>query len=141
MIKNHIVYNEFSGYQFKQTKAKGSFIWVDKNHKLIDFTSAWNVTNLGWNNEEIDEAMIIQTRKNDYVAGYAADEIQEEYAKALIRSLPIELDSACKATGGTEANEEALKIAWAVTGRKKIIGYRNTYHGHSFGYVKSGLQF
>jgi len=63
MIKNKITYNSFSDYQFKVTKAKDSFIWDDKGNKLIDFTSGWNVTNLGWNNEEIKKAIIIQAKK------------------------------------------------------------------------------
>lgn len=132
MIKNRIIYNSFSDYQFKVTKAKGSFIWDDNNKKLIDFTSGWNVTNLGWNHPEITEAIIKQARKNTYAPMWTADPIQEEYAYLLCSVLPKDLKAIGRATGGTEANEEAIKTARAYTGRNKIIGFKDTYHGQSF---------
>lgn len=140
MIKNHIIYTNFLDYQFTLKKAQGSFLWTKEGKKLIDFTSGWNVTNLGWNHPEINGAVAKQANKNVYAPMWSADPIQEEYAKELISSLPKELDAICRATGGTEANEEALKIARAVTGRKKIIGFRDSYHGQSFGSIALGTR-
>lgn len=132
MIKNHIIYNNFSDYQFRVTKAKNSFIWDNENNKLIDFSSGWNVTNLGWNHPEITEAIIKQAKKNTYAPMWTADPIQEEYAQALCSSLPKDLKAIGRAIGGTEANEEAIKTVRAYTGRNKIIGFKDTYHGQSF---------
>ena len=132
MIKNHIIYNNFSDYQFGISKAEGSYIWDDNNRKIIDFTSGWNVTNLGWNHPEITNAIIKQAKKNTYAPMWTADPIQEEYALALCSALPKGLNSIGRATGGTEANEEAIKTARAYTGRNKIIGFKDTYHGQSF---------
>ena len=138
MIKNKIIYNSFSNYQYKLIKAQGSFLWNDKGNKLIDFTSGWNVTNLGWNHPEITEAIIKQAKKNTYAPMWTADPIQEEYAKQLIQSLPKTLNAVGRATGGTEANEEAIKTARAYTGRQKILGFKDTYHGQSFSTLAIG---
>ncbi|PIY71529.1 hypothetical protein COY87_05715 [Candidatus Roizmanbacteria bacterium CG_4_10_14_0_8_um_filter_33_9] len=138
MIKNRIIYNSFSDYQFKLTKAQESFIWDNGGNKLIDFTSGWNVTNLGWNNPEIAEAINIQAKKNVYAPMWTADPIQEEYAKQLTQSLPKALNAVGRATGGTEANEEAIKTVRAYTGRKKILGFKDTYHGQSFSTLAIG---
>jgi len=138
MLKNKILYNEYSDWLMDISKAQGSFIWDTKGKKYLDFTSAWNVTNLGWNHPEIIKAMIKQLKKNAYVPGCTADPIQNKYADLLTKSLPKELNAVAKATGGTEANEEAMKTARAYTGRKKIIGFKDTYHGHSFGTMSIG---
>lgn len=122
----------FSDWIFDVSKARGDFIWDKAGNKLIDFTSGWNVTNLGWNHPEISEAIIKQTKKNTYASMWTADSTQNEYAKLLTQSLPKVLNAAGRATGGTEANEEALKTARAYTGRKKFVGFKNTYHGQSF---------
>ena len=66
MIKNHLLFNDFSDWRFDISKASGSFIWDGEGNKLIDFTSAWNVTNLGWNHPEITRAIIEQAKKNTY---------------------------------------------------------------------------
>jgi len=138
MLKKRIIYNEFSDWTFDVLKAKGSFIWNKKGNKLIDFTSGWNVTNLGWNNPEISNAVIKQAKKSTYAPMWTADEVQNRFAKALTDSLPKSLVAVGRATGGTEANEEAIKTARAYTGRKKIIGFKDTYHGQSFGTMSLG---
>lgn len=140
MIKNHIVFNDISDWRFRLTKAQGSYIWDEKGRKYIDFTSGWNVTNLGWNHPEVNEAVAKQARKNTYSLLWSTDETREELASTLVASLPKSLDSVCRATGGTEANEEAMKIARAITGRKKIIGFRDSYHGQSFGVMALGYR-
>ena len=138
MIKNRIIYNTFSDYKFKFTRAQGSFVWDDDGHKLIDFTSGWNVINLGWNHPEIAEAISIQVKKNVYAPMWTADPIQERYAEALTNSLPSSLRAVGRATGGTEANEEAIKTARAYTGKHKIIGFKDAYHGQSLSTLAIG---
>jgi 4-aminobutyrate aminotransferase-like enzyme len=139
MNKHHIVYNPVVEWKFDVAKAQGSFLWDTNAKKYIDFSSGWNVTNLGWNNEEIAQALIAQAKKNVYSPMWTADETQIEYAKALTDAFPKELDIVCRGTGGTEANEMALKIARAVTGRQQIISFAHTYHGQSFGTLALGF--
>lgn len=138
MIKNHILYSDFSYWQFDITKAEGSYLWDQKGKKLIDFTSGWNVTNLGWNHSELKKAVNNQVKKNSYAPMWTADPIQNEYAQVLTDSLPKELSVIGRATGGTEANEEAIKTARAYTGRKKILGFKDTYHGQSYATLAIG---
>ncbi len=138
MLKNRIIYNNFCEYRFVFTKARDSYVWDDQKRKLIDFTSGWNVTNLGWNNGEIRDAIISQAKKNTYAPMWTADPIQNELAKKFSESLPAVLNAFGRTTGGTESNEEAIKTARAYTGRKKIIGFTNTYHGQSYATLAIG---
>ncbi|MBP9690705.1 aspartate aminotransferase family protein [Candidatus Woesebacteria bacterium] len=139
MIKHRIVYNPVLDWRFDLAKAEGSYLWDTFGNKYVDFSSGWNTTNLGWNNSEVNEAVIAQAKKNTYAPMWSADEIQIEYAKALTDAFSPDLDVICRATGGTEANEIALKIARAVTGRKQIVSFAHTYHGQSFGTLALGF--
>lgn len=121
------------------SKAEGSLIYDQNGKRYIDFTSAWNVTNLGWNHPEVKEAIIHQAEKNAQGLLWGIDPIQEAYAEKLTACLPRELDACTRATGGTEAVEEAIKIARAATGRKKIIGFKNSYHGQLFASLALGF--
>lgn len=138
MIKHHIVYNDFSPWEFRLSKSLNSYIYDSNNKQYIDFTSGWNVTNLGWNHPEVNEAIRKQAEKNVYAPMWISDPVQEEYANLLTSVLPKELDALCRATGGTEAVESAIKIARAATGRKKILGYHDTYHGQLFAAMALG---
>lgn len=123
---------------FRMSKAEGALIYDNNGKEYIDFTSAWNVTNLGWNNPEVKEAVIKQTEKNVQGLLWGSDPIQEAYAEKITSVLPKGLDACAKATGGTEAIEEAIKVARAATGRKKIIGFKNSYHGQLFASMALG---
>lgn len=120
------------------SKAEGALIWDKDGKEYIDFTSGWNVTNLGWNNSEVNEAIVVQVKKNVQGLLWGSDPIQEEYAAKLTAALPNKLDACVKATGGTEAIEESIKIARAVTERKKIIGFKKSYHGQLFAALALG---
>jgi 4-aminobutyrate aminotransferase-like enzyme len=139
MIKHNIIYNPVVDWRFDLSKAEGSFLWDKEGKKYIDFSSGWNTTNLGWNNPEVNNAVIEQANKNVYAPMWSADDTQIQYAKELTDAFPKELDVVCRATGGTEANEMALKIARAVTGRSQIISFAHTYHGQSFGTLALGF--
>jgi 4-aminobutyrate aminotransferase len=119
--------------------ASGSDVWTADGRRLIDFTSGWNTTNLGWNHPEVAEAMAAQAHRNSYSAMWTSDPVQEAYAEALIQSLPSSLCVVGRATGGTEANEMAIKAARAYTGRKIVVGCRETYHGQSTGTLQIGF--
>ncbi|MFA6194788.1 MAG: aspartate aminotransferase family protein [Patescibacteria group bacterium] len=140
MIENSIVYRDFKGkYDYLPlSKAEGSLIWDRDGKKYIDFSSAWNVTNLGWNHPEVNEAIIEQVKKNVQGLLWGSDPIQEEYAKALTGVLPKELDACIKETSGTESVEAAIKVARVYTGRSKIIGFNSQYHGQLFATLAIG---
>src|SRR3989338_4684052 len=140
MIENSIVYRDFKGkYEYLPlARAEGSLIWDRSGKRYIDFTSAWNVSNLGWNHPEVTEALITQAKKNVQGLLWGSDPIQEEYAGALTAALPRGLDACIKATSGTEAIEVSLKIARAYTERKKIIGFNGLYHGQLFASLALG---
>jgi putrescine aminotransferase len=140
MIENSIVYRDFKGkYEyFPISRAEGSLIWDRDGKRFIDFTSGWNVTNLGWNHPEIKEAIVEQTNKNIQGLLWGSDPIQEEYAKVLTSALPKELNACVKENGGTESVEVSLKVARAYTNRNKIIGFKNSYHGQLFASLALG---
>lgn len=140
MIENSIVYRTFKGtYAYLPlSRAEGAFLWDRNGKRYIDFTSGWNVTNLGWNHPEINEAIVQQTKKNVQGLLWGSDPIQEEYAAALTAALPKELDACVKATGGTEAVEVSIKIARTYTNRKKILGFNGLYHGQLFASLALG---
>ncbi|MBI4003181.1 MAG: aspartate aminotransferase family protein [Nitrospira defluvii] len=139
MIKNHIIYNMYLDWSFDIERAEGSYLWTQNGQQLIDFTSGWNTTNLGWNHPEIAEALIGQVKKNTYAPMWTADAVQNEYAALLTGALPAPLTAVGRATGGTEANEMAIKTARAFTGRKTIVGFRETFHGQSVNTLAIGF--
>jgi 4-aminobutyrate aminotransferase-like enzyme len=144
MLTNHIIYNNTLPWRFDLQKAEGSYLWAADGtadgKRLIDFSSGWNVANLGWNHPEVAEAVARQTEANVYAPMWTADPMQNKYAALLTSVLPDGLDAVARATGGTEANEMAIKMARVTTGRTKIIGIRDSYHGQLFASLALGYR-
>lgn len=139
MIKNHIIYNIYLDWSFDMERAEGSYLWTRNGQPLIDFTSGWNTTNLGWNHPEVAEALVSQVKKNTYAPMWTADAAQNDYAELLTGALPAPLTAVGRATGGTEANEMAIKTARVFTERNKIVGFRETFHGQSVSTLAIGF--
>jgi 4-aminobutyrate aminotransferase-like enzyme len=138
MIHKGILYNNSPGYGFEVSRAEGELIYDLKGREYVDFTSGWNVANLGWNHPEIQVAVREQLDKGSSIAFWHSLDIQEEYAQELTRSLPHGLNTCIRATSGTEAVEVAIKVARAFTGRKTILGFQETYHGQLFASMALG---
>ena len=138
MIKDNIIYNSFLDWEMDISKAENDLLWDATGKMYIDFTSGWNVVNLGWNNKEVFEEFL--TCKNELNSCiWTGNHHQKEFAKELSKYLPAQMSVFGKATGGTEANEEAIKTARAFTGRKKIVGFKNSYHGQSIQTMSLGF--
>ncbi|MCL1963031.1 aspartate aminotransferase family protein [Candidatus Saccharibacteria bacterium] len=139
MIENSIVYRTYkkAGY-FRLAKALGSEIWDPDGKRYVDFTSGWNVNNLGFNHLEIAAAMHEQLDENASTLLWGSNQIQEKYAAALTDALPDPLNACCKENGGTDANEVAIKIARVHTRRRKILGFNDMYHGQLFASLAVG---
>ena len=138
MINKNILYGNFSGHRFEISKASNELVYDIEGKEYIDFTSGWNVANLGWNHPEINQAIRDQIEKGTGVAFWHSLEIHNHYAEELTRSLPPELNTCIRATSGTEAVEVAIKVARTFTGRKTILGFRETYHGQLFASMALG---
>jgi 4-aminobutyrate aminotransferase-like enzyme len=140
MITGRIIHNLNSAFRFKLSKAKESYLWDDKGKKLIDFTSGWNTTNLGWNNPEITESIIKQAKKNTYVPMWSQENIQEEYSDYFASLLPKNLEVFSRETGGANANIMAIKAARAFTGKRKIVGFSDSFHGSLYSVLEIGYK-
>jgi 4-aminobutyrate aminotransferase len=138
MIKHHIGFNNFIEYRFTMPKAEGSYLWDSEGKRYIDFTSGWNVTNLGWNRPEVNQALAAQATDSVYVPMETSHPVQEAFAKQFTDALPEGIDTLCRATGGTEAVEMSIKLARAITGRRKIVGFKESYHGQLFASMALG---
>ncbi len=54
-----------------------------------------------------------------------------EFAERLAALLPAPLDTVFLVNSGTEADDLALRLAWANTGRRDVLAVREAYHGWS----------
>lgn len=115
------------------TGAKGCYFWDDMGKRYLDLASQLINVNAGHQHPKIIQAIKDQAEKLCFVLPSAANEQRALLGKMLADRAPGNLSYAFLVTGGALANENALKIARAVTGRQKVITRYRSYHGATYG--------
>lgn len=108
------------------THGKGSRIWDADGNEYLDFTLSQGPLLLGHSNPQVLRAISRYSLRGQLFAGQHLQEI--ELAERLTNLVPsLELIRFC--LDGSGAVQTALRVARAVTGRKKFLRFEGHYHG------------
>ena len=115
------------------TKAEGIYFWDEDGNKYYDMSAQLVNSNLGHGNRALIEAIKDQAEKMPFMGpGYAVD-VRSDAAEALVKLSGLENAKVFFTNAGAEANENAIKMAKAFTGRWKVLSMQRCYHGASAG--------
>ncbi|MBI2258118.1 MAG: aminotransferase class III-fold pyridoxal phosphate-dependent enzyme [Flavobacteriia bacterium] len=119
-------------------KAEGVYIYDSTGKRYIDFSSQLMNVNIGHGNQRITDAVVKQMKKVCYVQPGMVTEPRSELGKILAEITPKGLTKSFFTLGGSEAIENAIKLARIYTGRHKIITHYQSYHGATYGAATAG---
>ncbi|HQX12414.1 MAG TPA: aminotransferase class III-fold pyridoxal phosphate-dependent enzyme, partial [Thermoflexales bacterium] len=106
--------------------AKGVYFWDTDGKRFIDFNSQLMSVNIGHGDQRITQAVVAQMEKLAYANPYAATEARGVLGELLAKITPGNLKKSFFTLGGSEANENAVKIARMASGKHKILArYRS----------------
>lgn len=112
--------------------ARGSEFFTVEGKRYLDFNSQLMGVNIGHADPRVAEAIAEQARTLPYISPFMATEVRARLGQKLAELLPGDLDKVFFTLGGAEANENAIRIAKAVTGRNKILARYRSYHGATY---------
>lgn len=122
-------------------RAEGCYFWDASGKRFLDMSSQLVCSNLGHQNEAVVEAICKQARELAFIGPALTCDVRAEATLKLLEVMPKGLEKFFYATSGTEANEAAIKIARAVTGKYKIIARYTSYHGSTAGSIAATGDF
>ena len=111
------------------TSAKGVYFYAADGRRYLDFNSQLMCVNAGHGDRRIIEAIQRQAEQLPYISPFMAHEARARLGAKLAQLLPGEMEKVFFTLAGADANENAIKIARAVTGRPKILARYRSYHG------------
>lgn len=114
-------------------RAKGVYFWDVDGKRYLDFNSMVMCVNIGHGDERVIEAMVAQARELPFAGPPMATRPRALLGQLLAEITPGNLDTFLFTLGGADANENAIKLARAVTGRHKILARYRSYHGATAG--------
>jgi taurine--2-oxoglutarate transaminase len=112
--------------------ARGSEFFTVDGKRYLDFNSQLMGVNIGHADPRVAEAIAEQARTLPYISPFMATEVRARLGQKLAELMPGDLDKVFFTLGGAEANENAIRIAKAVTGRNKILARYRSYHGATY---------
>jgi taurine--2-oxoglutarate transaminase len=115
------------------TRAKGVYFWDVDGKRYLDFNSMTMCVNIGHGDERVIEAIVQQARQLPYAGPPMATKPRAVLGRLLSEITPGPLDRFLYTLGGADANENAIKLARAYTGRHKILARYRSYHGATAG--------
>lgn len=110
-------------------RAEGVFIYEPEGKRYYDFNSQLMSVNIGHGHPKVRAAMKEQIDKLMYVYPGTATEPRARLSAKLAELVPGDINTFFYTLGGAEANENAIKVVRAYTGRNKIISRYRSYHG------------
>ena len=110
-------------------RAEGIYFWTPEGKRFIDFNSQLMSVNIGHNNPRVVKAIQDQVATLAYISPHMTSEPRGRLGAKLAEISPGDIDTFFFTNGGSEANENAVKIARFVTGRHKLLARYRSYHG------------
>jgi taurine---2-oxoglutarate transaminase len=115
--------------------AKGVYFWDTNGKRYLDFNSMVMCVNIGHGDERVIDAIVHQARELPFAGPGMATRPRAVLGKLLSEIVPPGLTKFLYTLGGADANENAIKLARAYTGRFKILTRYRSYHGASAGSI------
>ena len=109
--------------------AKGSRMWDEKGKSWLDFSSQLVNVNIGHQHPKLVAAIQEQAARLCTIAPFHANDMRSEAARLIAELAPGDLDMVFFTNGGTEAIENAVRLARGHTGRYKVLSTYRSYHG------------
>jgi taurine---2-oxoglutarate transaminase len=114
-------------------RAQGVYFWDVNDKRYLDFNSMVMCVNIGHGNERVINAIVEQARQLPFAGPPMTSRPRAVLGKLLAEITPGDLDRFLFTLGGADANENAIKLARAYTGRHKILARYRSYHGATAG--------
>lgn len=129
------LFDVYSLLPITPVKAKGSWLWDKSGEKYLDLYGGHAVISIGHSHPHYTKALTEQLKNISFYSNSVQNPLQEKLAEKLgeISGYPDYQLFLCNS--GAEANENALKLASFVTGRKKVIAFKKAFHGRTSGAV------
>jgi 4-aminobutyrate aminotransferase-like enzyme len=117
-------------------RTEGCQVWDAEGRAYLDLYAGFAVANVGYCHPRVTEAIREQAATMTHCPSAAPSEARAELYERLVAIAPPELDRVLLAVTGAMANETAVQLARAATGRRNVITFAGTYPGRTVGAVR-----
>ena len=116
---------------FSVERGQGVWVWTSSGEKFLDLYGGHAVCATGHSHPLVVKAIKEQADRVLFYSNLVYSEIRGRAAEKLVSVAPNSLTKAFFCNSGTEANENAMRMARMATGRGKIVSFSGGFHGRT----------
>lgn len=125
------LFDVYTVFPINIIKGKGCYVYDDCGNSYLDFYGGHAVISIGHSHPYLVKCMSEQMQDLMFYSNSVVNKLQEKLAYELGEISGYPDYSAFFVNSGAEANENALKLASFHTGKRKIISFKNSFHGRT----------
>ena len=130
VLNSHLA-QVFAQYPIEVAHGDGVWLHARDGRKYLDFYGGHAVAGLGYGHPRWLAALERQARQMSFQTNALPMVIRERAAARLSKFVGLGLDTVFWVNSGAEANENAMKLAFRLTGRSKIVALEQSFHGRT----------
>src|SRR6266567_6303864 len=112
-------------------RGEGVWVFASNGERYLDLYGGHAVAGTGHCHPHVVKAIREQTEKLLFYSNLVYSEARARAAQKLVSIAPSSLTKAFFCNSGTEANENAMRMARMATGREQIISFSGGFHGRT----------
>jgi 4-aminobutyrate aminotransferase-like enzyme len=116
-------------------RTEGTTVWDEDGRPYLDLYAGFAAAAVGYCHPKVTQAIVEQARQMTHCPSAAPSQIRAEFYERLVELAPTGLDRVLLAVTGSSANETAVQLARAATGRSGVVSFSGAYLGRSLGSV------
>ena len=125
------LFNVYPLFDITPVTAKDVFVYDENNSQYLDLYGGHAVISIGHSHPTYVKNIRAQVGKIGFYSNSIQNPLQVALAKKLARVSGCNSYELFLCNSGAEANENALKLASFHTGKKKVIAFKNGFHGRT----------
>lgn len=129
------LFDVYSLYDIEPVKGSDTHIYTADGTEYLDLYGGHAVISVGHSHPKYVRAVCDQIAKLGFYSNSVKNLLQEKLSERLGRISGYSDYQLFLCNSGAEANENAIKLASFVTGRKKLLAFGHAFHGRTSGAV------
>ncbi|HOV70785.1 MAG TPA: aspartate aminotransferase family protein [Dysgonamonadaceae bacterium] len=129
------LFDVYTLWNIEPVRAKGCRLWDKNGTEYLDFYGGHAVISIGHTHPEYTRMLKEQIDKLGFYSNSVINSLQQEVADKLGELCGYPDYALFLCNSGAEANENALKLASFHTDKKRVIAFREAFHGRTSGAV------
>lgn len=125
----------YARYPVVFTKGEGVHLYDESGKRYVDLYGGHCVSILGHSPTRVIEAVHAQALELPFYSNVVYHPSRARAARALVEMAPDGFDRVFFCNSGTEANENAIKLAWMHTGKTHMLSTTGGWHGRTLGSI------